>query len=1559
VASKFEQYDDQPQDTMRRAVYELLRGNNAVKSTSTNYLISSIAGHSILENMYGDISAYGSLASVPTDVTGSNGQLKQVLLTNLDITRSKTPIKTFNVAGIFNGCVLTVVDGPISGSSARVVNYLGDSSTFWVLPIDADFAQAAAGNHVVVNGRQFSGTGPGFNLNTGITDALDDSGRPLALVPNCAATPGYLQSSSNYAANAGGMNPDYTAPDYNTMFLAWRPATIDNGQHIIPSFHRPALINYWLSKGAPDEKLWNKMMLRPNKISHPIFAATVNPQFDPVKGPWDVDNLGTGVPDSVWVDVGFPIQTHKDGRLFKPLVAYLVLDMDGRLNVNAHGNPTQLSPQSPPNGAYAGNTPPSPLTRGLGIGPAEVDLTKALTTTEAQYLMQGSGSNEGRYGKDGVPNITGRDPTQASSPLSPFNYKFFEYPADYYGGAPSSFGSPPDLTGNGFVAIDLLGQPLFGFMGVAGATTSANNPYLTNLSPLVGRPSKPSGSTIDNLFTPADLEAILRLYDIDARSLPTRLTTMLSLPANGLNAKSEFKPFFLTTDSNDVPGPSPIPTSEMRNNIGTNRWALQIMDLLRYKLEGAGLSPGPVEKRQLALMLPPELMAGVKMNINRPFGDGRDSNNNKVVDDPGEAGTDSFANLNNDTAITNPKFARQLEARHLYILLMLLTDQGYVIPTTEATLNAAQQKELTAQRLAQWAINVVDFKDPDSIMSPFEYLVTPFTKNGWNVDGDPATNEATSGTAPSRRVVWGCESPDLLLMGGLAFHDRRVKDTDNDDGKSPGHAKPGSTLDDAANTGKNKDPDMDQIRIPQGSAFFKLYCPANQNGHASNTLAPELYTNNQLDLEKLSPAAADGKTYPVWRIAISTSTKKESQSDVRTRLKNSPDSTSLQPDRMSLLDASATPTDIVNIERIVWFSTTSPLPNSATTAYYYNRGGAGSAHLKPGQYLLVGPRDKTWIGSKNDGSASSQEIDINPTVQVVGGANGAAANIQPAVGIVCAADRPAGWGAAGGPPNIGLNISEPLPSDPKYYQQPNQKWPSSPYAYNDAYGVEGDMNNQFPDAPFDSAAGMPLKTDNMLETGTYLNARTVFLQRLANPLEGYNKDTNPYITVDWMPLDLTVFNGENQTPNQTSATPDPDDKTPGTANPVRFAERLRGLKAPPGGAPPTDLFWQAISDDPDPTAKDGSTNNFSYKLVHCFAYLNRTYGTPTGTNASYLGAPSRPFPWLTWNNRPFASPYELMMVPCSSPGRLTSEFNLPTMVAAGNVYNSTPTGANARYPFNHLLNFFQSNSMTPPPATQPCGNLYRLFECVGVPSPFIGTETWLNASSGFSLQYFQPPFNYVSNYRDPGKINLNTINSVSVFAALMSGSGMSDAQITDLWNRFQNSRAGYSLSSGYASDTNAAFPTNFVGAFRAPTGADQVPLPALRREGVQATLLRSDPNSATSPLFMSASTQDSNSTSRNPYFAYQGIDRLANLVTTRSNVFAVWVTVGYFECVPYGKVDPFHPDGYQLGGEIDSDRGDVKRHRAFYLIDRSIPVGFERGQDYNVNKAIVLQRFIE
>jgi hypothetical protein len=57
--------------------------------------------------------------------------------------------------------------------------------------------------------------------------------------------------------------------------------------------------------------------------------------------------------------------------------------------------------------------------------------------------------------------------------------------------------------------------------------------------------------------------------------------------------------------------------------------------------------------------------------------------------------------------------------------------------------------------------------------------------------------------------------------------------------------------------------------------------------------------------------------------------------------------------------------------------------------------------------------------------------------------------------------------------------------------------------------------------------------------------------------------------------------------------------------------------------------------------------------------------------------------------------------------------------------------------------------------------------------------------------------------------------------------------------------------------------------------------------------------------------------------------------------------------------DAFHWDGHRLGQELGRDTGEVTRHRAFYLIDRSRPVAFLPGEDGNVDLCVLVRRYIE
>jgi hypothetical protein len=395
---------------------------------------------------------------------------------------------------------------------------------------------------------------------------------------------------------------------------------------------------------------------------------------------------------------------------------------------------------------------------------------------------------------------------------------------------------------------------------------------------------------------------------------------------------------------------------------------------------------------------------------------------------------------------------------------------------------------------------------------------------------------------------------------------------------------------------------------------------------------------------------------------------------------------------------------------------------------------------------------------------------------------------------------------------------------------------------------------------------------------------------------------------------------------------------------------------------------------------------FDEDFSHTLGYVNEHFGNPRrpddGTSLDnpdapgYMGDPTawagntpRPFSWLTWNNRPFISHLEMLMAPTASSSRLLFNYRMAGAAGAWDPFQDpTLAGDPFRRPLGHLLNFFHSNEASAsPPTDPPPAHFYRLLDFVHVPSRFVGTHDQLNPAWAVGGPHgHHPPFNWVSRYREPGRINLNTVFDTNVYAGLMNGFPYPVG-----WNEFFVGRRGY-LSVGGLLALDPRYPTRFVNPYRSFTGLEAVPITALNAAitgpgvdmGVNPTLLRVDLNTPpTRPFFaydngFSAADEPN----RNPYFRYQGIQRLGNLTTTRSNVYAVWITVGYFEVepVPGANVDrKVYLEGYTLGRELGGDTGEVKRHRAFYIIDRSIPVAFQRGKDLNAEKTIVLKRFIE
>ena len=175
--------------------------------------------------------------------------------------------------------------------------------------------------------------------------------------------------------------------------------------------------------------------------------------------------------------------------------------------------------------------------------------------------------------------------------------------------------------------------------------------------------------------------------------------------------------------------------------------------------------------------------------------------------------------------------ARQLLARYLYTLMMLLKDDEFQVyadvdgdgyAATGVTPLPPQAARDVAYYIAQWAVNIVDFRDSDATMTAFEFDIRPFTdddlntNNGtWDVDGIINTAGATTSpddTLAYRGVVWGAERPELLITETIATHDRRTRDT---------AADPNSLY----TTSSTPDKNYDQVRRPQGTLLIELFNP--------------------------------------------------------------------------------------------------------------------------------------------------------------------------------------------------------------------------------------------------------------------------------------------------------------------------------------------------------------------------------------------------------------------------------------------------------------------------------------------------------------------------------------------------------------------------------------------------------------------------------------------------------------------------------------------------------------------------------------------------------------
>lgn len=109
---------------------------------------------------------------------------------------------------------------------------------------------------------------------------------------------------------------------------------------------------------------------------------------------------------------------------------------------------------------------------------------------------------------------------------------------------------------------------------------------------------------------------------------------------------------------------------------------------------------------------------------------------------------------------------RQIMARDIFALLYTLCWPDNVNPTT-TSFGADPANRQMIRQFAQYAVNLVDSLDRDTISTQFECDINP--TNGWGMNDDPYEN--TGDTQPSDRfVVFGVERTGLTLSEAAAVH---------------------------------------------------------------------------------------------------------------------------------------------------------------------------------------------------------------------------------------------------------------------------------------------------------------------------------------------------------------------------------------------------------------------------------------------------------------------------------------------------------------------------------------------------------------------------------------------------------------------------------------------------------------------------------------------------------------------------------------------------------------------------------------------------------------------
>jgi hypothetical protein len=1126
--------------------------------------------------------------------------------------------------------------------------------------------------------------------------------------------------------------------------------------------------NLFLARVDPGSSISSSIVSRLSfEPSPPSLTATLDVDSD---GFYDAaDNDGDGVYDGVFRDFGIPDFTDAFGNAVRVRASVLIVDLDGRFNVNAHGS---LAPVLYGTGhpgwtadtvaVTTGSLAHVPL--GSGYGPADIaanlgpgnapkspDATASgtrmfdgvelvATGTESPRLAVLTGARafdsgagmlrfrgrrvagsrystsedtprlrpaEGRYGEQSprswlTVSATLSDSSASFAYARPGRRNFadhtsmvvatrwpnpaqsgtnFGVPAMWWNGSNTFnagaagaayplprgvFNSPPDLhgrmktltvsaTASGSAALAprlIFAQPEWS--SPTDPREIKDNPYEVRLDtrrgfggslkdPATdGQGISTSGSFVDNPFTPAELEPVLRPYDIDTNRCPPRLAALLGSAGEDSRLK-------ITTDSWD--------TTAITG--GTAGAAGRLFAWLRNATTGSIYLGNAVTGD-----IGGEVARGERFDLNRPLA--------------------AFETANAGYTNTFHYYVqRQAYFKDLYTLLVALEQGGGAAPS------AARAAEL-----AQWAANVVEFRDADSRVTPFEYDTNP--QNGWSVGGNVGLT--SDDVLSQRAVVWGVERPEILIRETFAW----------DYGSGAGEGglavvlhRPWNAVALAASgtiAGEPCDYAFD-TRVNASDAPGNVVDLGKKSG--TSALTPNATAYNDV-----SPG-----TFPIWRLRI-----------------------------------------VAGGTSYVRFDMPAP-------------GGGATGTFAP--QTLANGNDKP-------------KLPVDGTLTIHSGSTAGSMTVR--------------FGPVVSPTTATLTIGGST-------------------------------------AASASGTACPMGTNFRIPSGS--GTATLYLERLSDP-------SRQPTAAQWAADPLAFSPSSTETLRYVVVDSCVVNNTNTASGDVPVNSRRRSAAAQ------STAFWRNQPSD----FVNGAT-------LSAGGSANLPTAIPDAQRDNVA--------WFPWPNRPFVSAAELCFVPRSNSQNLLANYERITTGSSG---------------FTIPL----SGDLT----------LDRLFDAVHVPTRFAGihvsSTATLNVVGIFNTTTF---VNQLSSFREPGRVNLNTVTS------------------PDVWN---------AVVGGPLSTVAAPFPSSLLST------------PARSLAGLLGL------GGGTVPIADTGAPLSTLNRDRNPLHRFYTATRLANTVTPRSNVFAIWIT---------------------LRESVANDPDSVRFRRAFYIVDRSIPVGFEEGRDLNVWDCVRVRRIIE